>query len=189
MTMQRHVQIKSRGIALGSAFCPVLLLCLFCARSTPAQATPESKRATLLSQFSDSLDELSSRVSPAVVQVQVAGFGALGGEKSNGEAAVIGRQRALGSGVIVDPDGYIITNAHVVKGAQRIRVVLTAPAIGESQVRATLGEHLPPMDAKIVGVAPTFDLALLKINAKNLPALPWADYWKLKKGQLVLAFG
>jgi serine protease Do len=191
MTMQRLVQNNWRGTALGSAFFAVFLISLSCPRSTPAQTTPEGKRATLLSQFSDSLDELSSRVSPAVVQVQVAGYGTLASEKSSGEAAVIGRQRALGSGVIVDPDGYIITNAHVVKGAQRIRVLLTPPATGESQVRATLGlsERIPPLDAKVVGVAETTDIALLKVDAKNLPALAFADYAKLKKGEIVLAFG
>ena len=158
---------------------------------TQGQGQVESKRADLLSQFSESLDALTLRVSPAVVQVQVSGFGALGGEKSQGETAIIGRQRALGSGVIVDPDGYIITNAHVVKGAQRIRVFLTPAPVGESQVRATLGlaDRIPPMEAKIVGVAPTTDIALLKVAAKNLPTLAFADYTKLKKGQVVLAFG
>jgi serine protease Do len=189
--MQRPVQTEWRGIAVGSALCAVLLMRFLCAGSTSAQTTTESKRANLLSQFSDSLDELSSRVSPAVVQIQVAGFGALGGEKSSGEAAVIGRQRALGSGVIVDPNGYIITNAHVVKGAQRIRVLLTPPPTGESQVGATLGlsDRIPPLDAKIVGVAETTDIALLKVDAKNLPTLAFADYAKLKKGEIVLAFG
>ena len=60
----------------------------------------------------------------SIVQVQVTGYRAME-EKSQDEANLIGRQRSLGSGVIVDPDGYIITNAHVVKGAQRVRVVLT----------------------------------------------------------------
>jgi serine protease Do len=45
------------------------------------------------------------------------------------------------------------------------------------------------MDAKIVGVSDSFDIALLKVDGKNLPTLPFADYPKLKKGQVVLAFG
>jgi serine protease Do len=158
------------------------------ARQSANPNQPATDRSDLLRQFSNSLNELTARVSPSVVQVLVSGYRALSA-KDEDDAALVGRQRFLGSGVIVDPDGYIITNAHVVKGAQRVRVVLTAAATGESQVRATLGEHLPPMDAKVIGMAPTFDLALLKINARNLPALPWADYWKLNKGQLVLAFG
>jgi serine protease Do len=130
-------------------------------------------------------------VSPSIVQVQVTGYRPLKEKDEDNTASLIGRQRSLGSGVIVDPEGYIITNAHVVKGAQRVRVLLTAPATGDSQVRASLGvgDRMPPMDAKIVGVASVNDLALLKIDAKGLPALPLADYAKLKKGQLVLAFG
>jgi serine protease Do len=147
-------------------------------------------RENLLAQFNDSLEELTARVSPSIVQVQVTGYRSV--EAKNQDASsLIGRERSLGSGVIVDRDGYIITNAHVVKGAQRIRVVISSRSAGDSQVRDSLGlgEHIPPIDAKIVGIAPTIDLALLKIDAKGLQALPFADYSKLKKGQLVLAFG
>jgi serine protease Do len=144
----------------------------------------------VLAQLSQALDQLSARVSPAVVQVQVMGYAALGDE-SRGQAAIIARQEGLGSGVIIDPSGYIITNAHVVKGAHRVRILLTPRAPGESQVRATLGlaDRVPPMDAKIVGVADSLDLAVLKVDGRNLPTLPFADYTKLKKGQVVLAFG
>jgi serine protease Do len=172
----------ARGLLLAS--------CFLAAGSLPAQTQPESDRRKLLEQFSESLDELTARVSPAIVQVLVTGYGPLG-DKNKGEASQIGRQRSLGSGVILDSDGYIITNAHVVKGAQRVRVLLTPRAASDSQARASLGsgEHLPPLTAKIVGIAPTLDLAVLKIEAKGLPILPLADYTKLKKGQLVLAFG
>jgi serine protease Do len=182
------------------------LLCLMiaaahfaCATSLPAQ-TPanlqkaqspaEATRKDLLSQFNESLQELTARVSPSIVQIQVTGYRALT-DKSDTDANTIGRQRSLGSGVIVDPDGYIITNAHVVKGAQRVRVILTPSTAGDSQVRASLGlgDHSPPADARIIGIAPTIDLALLKIEQKNLPAMAFADYTQLKKGQLVLAFG
>jgi serine protease Do len=159
------------------------------AANTPApSAPPQNPRTDLLRQFSSSLDALSAQVSPSVVQILVTGFRALQ-EKDDSETALIGKQRSLGSGIIVDSTGYIITNAHVVKGAQRVRVVLTSPSPSESQVDKTLSQHLPPQTAKIIGTAPDFDLALLKIDATNLPALPFADYTKLKKGQLVLAFG
>jgi serine protease Do len=155
-----------------------------------AQDKTPNDRAQFLNQFSSSLDALTSRVSPAVVQVQVTGFGALD-DKSAENMSVIGRQHSLGSGVIVDSDGYIITNAHVVKGAQRVRVLLTAPVTSRSQERSVLGANnrLPPADATIVGSDPVLDLALLKIDQKNLPVLPFADYTKLQKGQIVLAFG
>jgi serine protease Do len=158
---------------------------------TPQRAT--SDRTDLLKQLSTSLNDLTARVSPSVVQVLVTGYRQLkSDDEDDEEAALIGRQRSLGSGVIVDSNGYIITNAHVVKGAQRVRVVLTPairPGDGESQVQASLGAHPTPMSAKVVGVAPTFDLALLKVDATGLPALPFADYMDLRKGQLVLAFG
>jgi serine protease Do len=155
-----------------------------------SQTSSEITRKDLLAQFNESLQELTARVTPSIVQVQVTGYRALN-EKNDTDANTIGRQRSLGSGVIVDPDGYIITNAHVVKGAQRVRVVLTPATAGDSQVRASLGlgEHSPPADARIIGIAPAIDLALLKIEQKNLPAMAFADYTRLKKGQLVLAFG
>jgi serine protease Do len=156
--------------------------------SAASTAAPVNSRADLLKQFSSSLDALSAQVSPSVVQILVTGYRSLD-EKDDSETALIGKQRSLGSGVIVDPAGYIITNAHVVKGAQRVRVVLTTPAPNQSQVNTTLSDHLPPKEAKIVGTAPEFDLALLKIDGKDLPALAFADYTQLKKGQLVLAFG
>jgi serine protease Do len=170
--------------------CMLGLVCFLAATSLRAQTPQQSDRRKLLEQFSESMDELTARVSPAIVQVVVTGYGPLE-DKGKAETNLIGRQRSLGSGVIVDPDGYIITNAHVVKGAQRVRVLLTPAAAGDSQVRTNLGigEHTPPVAAKIIGVAPAIDLALLKIEMKGLPTLPFADYAKLKKGQLVLAFG
>jgi serine protease Do len=156
-----------------------------------AQTDQQVDRKKLLVQFSDSLDDLTARVSPAIVQVLVTGYGPLE-DKDKADASLIGRQHSIGSGVIVDPSGYIVTNAHVVKGAQRVRVLLTpATTSADSQVRASLsiGQRVPPLIAKVIGVAPTIDLALLKVEAKDLPTLPFADYTKLRKGQLVLAFG
>ncbi len=198
------------GIALALLSLPASLFAQSPSSAPPAvqsqtQATPPSQapspsaqplspaagaRENLLAQFNDSLEELTSRVSPSIVQVQVTGYRSIDA-KNQDETSLIGRERSLGSGVIVDPDGYIITNAHVVKGAQRIRVVVSSRPSGDSQVRESLGlgEHVPPLDAKIVGIAPTIDLALLKIEAKGLRALSFADYAKLKKGELVLAFG
>jgi serine protease Do len=168
----------------------IAIFCLLAVGPLHAQTKAPEDRQNLLSQFSDSMDELTARVSPAVVQVVVTGYRAVE-DKDQSDTSVIARQRSLGSGVIVDSDGYIITNAHVVKGAQRVRVLLTPANAADSQVRASLGigEHIPPLDAKIIGIASTIDLALIKVEAKGLPTLPFADYRKLKKGQIVLAFG
>ena len=92
-------------------------------------------------------------------------------------------ERSLGSGVIVSSDGYILTNNHVVAGEQGRISLRQLPAI-----TVALGDKRE-MRAQIVGVDPTIDLALLKINARNLPTMPWGDSSQLKVAQWVLAIG
>src|ERR1700760_2578751 len=86
----------------------------------PSQQRIARVPADKLAELSDSLQRLARKVSPAVVQIEVSGMGTA--EDSGGKnTAFIVRQHAIGSGVIIDPDGYIMTNAHVVEGAQKIR--------------------------------------------------------------------
>ena len=92
-------------------------------------------------------------------------------------------ERSLGSGVIVSADGYILTNNHVVAGEQGRISLRQLPAITVS-----LGDKRE-LRAQIVGIDPTIDLALLKINARNLPTMPWGDSSQLKVAQWVLAIG
>ena len=81
--------------------------------------------------MNSALEDLAARVSPAVVQIQTTGYGPLSdGDGERGQTALIVRQHAVGSGVIVDANGYIMTNAHVVEGAQRIRVALPMSSAG-----------------------------------------------------------
>jgi S1-C subfamily serine protease len=89
-----------------------------------------------LHQLNDSIEALVRHVSPSVVQIVVTGYGSTKESDRAQADLVVGRQRVIGSGVIVDPDGYIVTNAHVVKGAQQIEVVVPAagaagPAAGD----------------------------------------------------------
>jgi Do/DeqQ family serine protease len=84
------------------------------------------------------------------------------------------RQQALGSGVIISPDGYIVTNHHVVDGAQQITVDLP---------------DRRSFPAKVVGTDQPSDLAVLKINASNLPVLTLGDSDKVRVGDIVLAVG
>src|SRR5436309_1105086 len=85
------------------------------------------------------------------------------------------KTQSLGSGVIVSQDGYILTANHVIQGADKIKVAL---ASGQKEFEAT-----------IVGADPPTDIALLKIDAKNLPAIAIADSDKLEVGDTVLAIG
>jgi serine protease Do len=139
--------------------------------------------------MSGSLEGLAKRVSPAVVEVLVTGFGSPEEEDDSSTAGSVGRERSLGSGVIVDPDGYIITNYHVVKGADRVRVVLTPTAAQDSQPVALLKSRGRILSARIVGFSKLIDLAVLKVEATGLPTLPFGQYNRIHKGQIVLAFG
>jgi len=84
-----------------------------------------------------------------------------------------GRQ-SLGSGVIASPDGDIVTNVHVVADADEIVV--------------RLGDH-SEHEAEVIGLDPRTDVALLKIDARNLPALPFGDSDRLEVGESVMAIG
>jgi len=70
------------------------------------------------------MDALTRKVWPSVVQIQVTSYTARESDSRDEGRVVFGRQRSVGSGFVIDPDGYILTNAHVVNGAQRVQVVL-----------------------------------------------------------------
>jgi len=84
------------------------------------------------------------------------------------------REKALGSGVIVSPEGYILTNNHVVDGAKEVTVTL---------------HDKREMKAHVIGTDPRTDIAVLKIDGSNFPALTLADSSKVEVGDVVLAIG
>jgi serine protease Do len=97
------------------------------------------------------------------------------GESDEWFGSRLERSPALGSGVIISSDGYVVTNNHVVAGnIQEITAVLP----DRREVKG-----------KLVGRDPMTDIAVVKIDARNLPVLPWADSSKIKVGQWVLAVG
>src|SRR5262249_13050892 len=84
------------------------------------------------------------------------------------------RQQGIGSGVIVTKDGYILTNNHVVDGAEEVKVALQD------------GRELT---AKVIGRDPKSDVAIVKVDGRDLPVVPMADSDKVEVGDVVLAIG
>jgi serine protease Do len=138
-----------------------------------------------LEGLSNAFEELSRRVSPSVVQVVVTGYGAMDEEAPSADA-LLGLRRTGGSGVILDANGYIITNSHVIEGARRVQVMVPRAAAGQTSILRRRGVS---MDATIVGIDQETDLAVLKVQEKNLPALTLGDSDNLRQGQLVFALG
>ena len=150
----------------------------------PAQSRAAVLRGDPLHLFSESVQELTAKVTKSVVQIVATGYG-LKSEKQANDTALFEPQEAIGAGVILSADGYIVTNAHVVQGARKIRVRLPGletPGGDESSPHG-------PMNAKVVGIDRQSDIAVLRIDGKNLPALELANSDELKQGQVVFAFG
>ena len=104
-------------------FGPMLLLSDLGATSQ-ALSQARAATATTPNPFDAAVDNLIKKVSPSVVQVVVTAYAPLQDADRSNTAVVLGKQRASGSGFVIDSDGYIITNAHVVSGAQRVQVIL-----------------------------------------------------------------
>src|ERR1035438_5977247 len=179
------------------------LISLFLAACAPA-ATDD--RTNGLIQFSGALERLAATVGPAVVQVQVSAWCAPA--LANGEdAASLKSCRVVGSGVIVDASGYIVTNEHVVRNARRIRVMLTPKRDRPEDGLAATGKRQEldavivdanrepsgkrqVLDAVVVGANRETDIALLKIGASGLPTIPIQQRRQdPRQGQVVLAVG
>lgn len=149
------------------------------------QLKSSRKEIAALGKLSSSLQKLSTEVSKSVVQILTRGYALAPG----GGEGILTAQQGTGSGVIVDTEGYIITNAHVVQGAQKIRVVIPeAPGLSP-EVAAGSEPQSRMVPARVLGIDPDSDLSLLKIDYRGLPALDMSDSAKLRQGQLVLACG
>jgi len=165
--------------------------------AAPAAAAPlDVDSVAPLLALDKAMETLAARVTPAVVNVTVTSRTkpeATGGQNSEdmpqffGQNSPFGqffgpqmRQRqpqiehGMGSGVVISPDGYIVTNNHVIDGAVDIRVTTSNRRV---------------LKAKLVGADPLTDLAVLKVEAKDLASAPWGDSKEVRPGQTVLAFG
>jgi serine protease Do len=163
----------------------ILLMALLSVLPVRAQERPADNT---LRKLNESVDALIKKVSPSVVQILVTGYGPVESSEHGNTAVVIGRQRAIGSGFVVDSDGYVLTNAHVVNGAQRVQIVVPT-GNGDGSLQSILSARTNIVPARVVGVARDADLALLKMDNVKLTALPLASYRNIRQGEVVLAFG
>jgi serine protease Do len=161
--------------------------------AAPAAAPLDDSSVGALLSLDQAMETLAARVTPAIVNVAVTskskpdtaeqqipddmqqffgpGFGQFFGPHGRPQPQI---EHGIGSGVIISPDGYIVTNNHVIDGAVDIRVTMSNRKI---------------MPAKLVGADPLTDLAVIKVDGGSLPSIPWGDSTTLHPGQTVLAFG
>ncbi len=158
----------------------------------PAAAPLDDNSMSPLLSLDRAMETLAARVTPAIVNVAVTSRGRGDGPQSevpddiqrffgpffgpHGQMRPQEPQieRGIGSGVIISPDGYIVTNNHVIDGAVDIRVTMSNRKI---------------LVAKLIGADPLTDLAVIKVDGGSLPSVPWGDSTALHPGQTVLAFG
>jgi serine protease Do len=164
------------------AFAAASLLGLAAARAAAADVTI-ARAQDPLRQASGSIEALVRRVSASVVQVLVTGYRPVTDGDGRTDVA-LGRGRVIGSGTVVSADGFIVTNAHVVAGAERLEIVLADPGEGPPRLGSASTRTL---EAALVGISDDLDLALLKVDAA-LPPLAMAGA-AARQGELVFAFG
>ena len=166
----------------------LLVLCLVLSTSAFAQPVPRAQPQDPLAAWNASIDALTRKVWPSVVQILVSAYGAREESATGETSVVVGPQQSTGSGFVIDADGYVMTNAHVVNGARRVQVVLR-PANADGSLATALTPRPRIVNARIVGITTELDLALLKIDGLKLPPLPLATYSDLRQGETVFAFG
>lgn len=163
----------------------VVLTLFLCQSVTDVTAQKSGKNAmATLAKLSDEFEAVVQAVSPAIVQILATGYAP---SINSATATVLSKQRSTGSGVILDPNGLIITNAHVVESAKRIQVALALS--GKHEGESILKPRGKIVGAQLVGIDRETDLAVLKIFEKNLPYLTLGNSDSVRKGQIVLAFG
>ena len=136
--------------------------------------------------MSEQFEALAARADHSVVQIVTRGY-APGNEAG---PPMLQAQRGSGSGVMVDPSGYIVTNAHVIGAMRRVQVLLPQRSDKDS-IRSVLKPSPKVLTATVLGSDRETDIAVLKVDSPNgpLPYLAFGDSEQLRQGQLVFAFG
>jgi serine protease Do len=164
-----------------------IVLILACPALFSANGLGQSKNqgegAVTIQNLSVSLADLAVKVRPSVVQIRTIGYGTVEGQ----EVGLVTSQRGTGSGVILDSDGFIVTNAHVVKGAKYIEVWLNETMPPGSRANDAMQKRSAA--ARLIGMDQDTDLAVIKIDRSGLPPLSLGDSDSLRQGQIVMAFG
>jgi serine protease Do len=157
--------------------------------AAPARAQTRAAALTEgdLVQTSRQLEQLAARVGPAVVEIITLGY-ASEDISDDERGLLVAPSRGSGSGVILGADGYIVTNAHVVEGAHRIQVQVATPPPDDEKHHSVLQSHARLLTGRLVAIDEETDLAVIKVEAKGLPTLDFADSDQVHPGQLVLAF-
>lgn len=174
---------------LSTLFIPLFFtMCASAQTATTAPVHPPTSKVGLIQDFSADIQNLSKMVGRCVVQISAKGY-TLESQSEHGQTSLLQPERSTGSGVILSADGLIMTNAHVVTGATKLRVRLVGL---ENEPGFSMGAHQEkrgPITATLIGMDRQTDLALIKIDAHDLPFLTLADSAEVKQGQVVLAFG
>jgi serine protease Do len=158
--------------------------CLLAA-GAPIRAA-QGQKIDVLKELSGSFEEISQRSGRAVVQIFVRSY--VTADNSDSGTELLSAENSSGSGVILSADGYILTNAHVVKGAHSVKVQLNIRAEAEAREQGDRSLNRP-IAGTLVGIDRDSDLAVIKIAKTNLPYLTFGDSDELKQGQIVLALG
>jgi serine protease Do len=193
----RRLAVPGIAVAMAASFATYECVKPASASSTaPAAAPLDTNSVEALLNLDKAMETLAARVTPAVVNVTVVSkskpdssnqqvpddmqqffgqngpFGQFFGPHMQQRQPQI--EHGLGSGVVISPDGYIVTNNHVIDGAVDIRVTTSNRRV---------------LKAKLVGADPLTDLAVLKVDANNLASVPWGNSQEVRPGETVLAFG
>ena len=196
----RRFAVPVLAVALAASFATYECVKPSAARAAdapPAAAPLDANTVGALMELDKAMETLAARVTPAVVNVTVTSRTKPGGSAENqlpqdmqqffGQGGPFGQffgphmqqrqpqiEHGMGSGVVISPDGYIVTNNHVVDGAVDVRVTTSNRRV---------------LKAKVIGTDALTDLAVLKVDANDLTSAPWGDSKQVRQGQTVLAFG
>lgn len=164
-----------------------LAITLFTLCAITVEVYGQSKNVSpTIADISNSFSALSDRVSPAVVNVLATGWAS---PTEEGATSLLAKSQSTGSGVVLDVNGYIVTNAHVIEGAHKIQVILNKQQGEDGKLKSILKPRGEPITAELVGYDEETDLAVLKIPHAGLSFLELANSDDLRQGQLVFAFG